>query len=510
MMSNRLSVKVLFLIGSFLIVCLFTKLHAVDENVKPLTWGADAQSGVPYVFYETSAESKTTQKLVGFEVEIVEYIARNLRRPSVFVQNEWPSLIPGLQRGLYDIAINGIVPPASGQVSGVVFSEPYLITSMALTIRKDNTEIRFLEDCRGKRVGAITATDSVDILRKLGNVDVKLYDTEINAFTDLAMKRIDAVFMDVPLGLYYGGVNPQLQMLPQSIGRIEYCIAVQSHLGPEFLAKVNAALEKMKASGELRRVLERWSLWNEYMADYLNDYRANVTPHAAYDSYLTEYRQAPLWKVRFERYWNFMPILLQAALVTVQVSVCSMALAIILGFFLAILRVYGAKPFQIAVSGFIEIIRGTPLLIQLLLIFYGLPNLGIELSPFMAGVVGLGLNYAAYEAENYRAGLLSVPVCQIEAASALAMNHSQALRHVIIPQAFRVVIPPMTNDFISLVKDSSLVSMITIVELTQRYNELATTYYDYFGFGILVGAMYMILGLPFIRFARYAEEKFAR
>jgi polar amino acid transport system substrate-binding protein len=198
----------------------------------------------------------------------------------------------------------------------------------------------------------------------------------------------------------------------------------------------------------------------------------------------------------------------KAAWTTIIVSLFSMIMAMSLGLILAIIRIY--TPFKFIAVAYIEIIRGTPLLVQLLLIFYGLPNIGIRLDPFVAGVIGLGLNYAAFEAENYRAGLLSVPRSQYEAAKALGMTQWQALRYVILPQSVRLVIPPVTNDFISLLKDSSLVSMITIVDLTQQYNLLATTYYDYFGIGIQVALIYFIIGIPFVMLSRWAERKIGR
>src|SRR5207244_7091453 len=119
------------------------------------------------------------------------------------------------------------------------------------------------------------------------------------------------------------------------------------------------------------------------------------------------------------------------------------------------------------------------------------------------------LNYSAYEAENYRAGIQSIPGTQMEAALALGMNRRQALRHVIIPQAMRLVIPPVTNDFIALLKDSSLVSVITMVELTKAYSQLASTYYDYIGIGILVASIYFFMGLPIARLSRYVEGRLA-
>ena len=164
-----------------------------------------------------------------------------------------------------------------------------------------------------------------------------------------------------------------------------------------------------------------------------------------------------------------------------------------------------------------ECVRGTPLLIQLFLIFYGLPILSDYLSepfchwvclpPFLAGVIALAINYSAYECEVYRAGILSVPRGQMEAALALGMSRRQAIWHVIFPQAIRTVIPPVTNDFIMLLQDSSLVSMITIVELTRTYQYLAATNFNYLGTGILVAAIYWMLGLPFVHLSRRLENR---
>ena len=194
---------------------------------------------------------------------------------------------------------------------------------------------------------------------------------------------------------------------------------------------------------------------------------------------------------------------------TLLISILSMALAVVLGLGLALLALYGAWPLPWLARAYVEVFRGTPLLIQLYLIFYGLPSIGIRLSPLVAAVVGLGFNYAAYEAENYRAGIQSIPRGQMEAALSLGMTRAQALRHVIVPQALRLVIPPVTNDFIALFKDSSIVSVITMVELTKVYGQLASTYYDYIGVGIITAAIYFVMGLPFVRLARWAEARLA-
>jgi polar amino acid transport system substrate-binding protein len=186
----------------------------------------------------------------------------------------------------------------------------------------------------------------------------------------------------------------------------------------------------------------------------------------------------------------------------------AMLLAVLAGLMIALARLYAPRFLSAFAVAYIELIRGTPLLIQLFLIFYGLPHVGIRLSPMVAAVAGLALNYSAYEAENYRAGIQSIPKTQMEASLALGMTQMQALRYVILPQALRMVIPPVTNDFVALLKDSSLVSVITMVELTKAYSQLASIHYDYLGIGLLAAGMYFLVGLPFVRLARLAERYF--
>src|SRR5205085_10442429 len=220
-------------------------------------------------------------------------------------------------------------------------------------------------------------------------------------------------------------------------------------------------------------------------------------------------QQQHTFRERLDEYRRYLPLLLQGALVTLEISALSMAIAIGLGLFMAVLRVFAPPAVSWPVIAFIEVIRGTPLLIQLFIIFYGLPSIGIRFSPLWAAVIGLGVNYAAYEAENYRAGIQSIPRGQLDAALALGLSRVQTIRKVVLPQAIRLVIPPVTNDFIALLKDSSLVSVITMVELTKVYGQLASTYYDYIGIGLLTAAIYFVMGLPIARLSRVLEARLA-
>jgi polar amino acid transport system substrate-binding protein len=154
-------------------------------------------------------------------------------------------------------------------------------------------------------------------------------------------------------------------------------------------------------------------------------------------------------------------------------------------------------------------VRGTPVLLQLYLLYYGLAPV-IRLSPMTAAIVGLGLNYAAYEAEVYRAGLQAVPKGQMEAAIALGMSRRLALRRVVVPQAFRMALPGVTNDFIALLKDSSLVSVITVVELTKQLTIAAVDVRSWLWPGLACASMYFAMSYPLSRWSRRLEERMAR
>ncbi len=491
----------LLTILAILLLCLPPVLARQSPNTA-LRWGGDAEGGAPYEFQDPADPSS----IIGFEVEIVDAIGRIIGRPTRFVQNQWDGLVPGLGRGNYDMIVSGLeITPDRAEV--INFSRPYYVTYEQLAVRKDDNNILSLEDCRGRAVGTLKGSLAQRILESQRNLRVLTYDGQVNAYDDLQNGRLDAVLMDYIIALYNVPHEPALKFAGKPIGRLEYGIGIRKD-DTILLADVNGALNRMIRSGELRRILERWKLWTPMCAEYFGDYSPGDERAEAYERFVADRRQKTSFGDKLIRYISYIPLLGRGAVVTLELSILSMVLAVSLGLGVALARLYSPAILRAAATAYIEAIRGTPLLIQLFLIFYGLPHVGIRLSPIIAAVTGLGLNYSAYEAENYRAGIQSIPRTQMEAALALGMTRFQALRHVIIPQAMRLVIPPVTNDFIALLKDSSLVSVITMVELTKAYSQLASIHYDYLGIGLLAAAMYFLVGLPFVRLARLAERRF--
>ncbi|MDA8214245.1 MAG: ABC transporter substrate-binding protein/permease [Nitrospiraceae bacterium] len=453
-----------------------------------LLWGSDAEGGAPYAF----PDPKDPSRLIGFEVDLAEAIARELGVKARQSQNAWDSLIPALKRGDFDMVMNGIEITPQRQAE-VLFSLSYYIYTEQLVVRKGETKIKDINDLKGKKVGTLSGAVAQDILTNLGGVDVKIYSGQVEPYEDLALGRLDAVLLDLPIAAYYAKPNPKLKYTGHPVGEGFYGIAIRKD-DDELKKRIDEILIKLLKSGELKKIYKKWDLWNktqEKLFIVSKETKDYVT--------LEETKKAPIY--------TFFPNLLKGAGITILISFSSMALAIVLGLIITILRLYGRPPLSTAATAYIEIYRGTPLLIQLYILYYGLPNIGISLSPLLAAFIGLGMNYAAYESELYRAGINAVPKGQMEAALSLGMTQSLAIKRIIMPQAVRIALPGVTNDFIALFKDSSLVSVIAMVELTKTYSILAATTLRFFELGLIVAFLYFVMSYPLSLFAKKLEER---
>ncbi len=479
------------------------RVHAAGE----LRWGADAQGGAPYVFQDPMDPTH----LIGFEVEIAEAVARVLGVRARPIAGQWESLLELLARGDFDVALNGIeVAPEKERVCRL--SRPYYAASERLTVRAaDDAAPRSLEEVRGRPVGTLPGSLAERILSRNGAL-VRTYEGGQNEiYADLALGRTDAVLLDGPITRYYAEIDPRLRVIDGAFGEVRYAIAARRE-DATLTTALDAALAALARDGTLRRIYERWGLWNAETAALLGDPAPGTGQVAeAFAAWRAAVGALPPLSVRLrEWYPRSQALFARGALMTLALALAAMAIAVSLGAVLALARVYGARPLRWGATGYIEFMRGTPLLVQLVMLYFGLPELGITLDPFLAGALALGLNYAAAEAENYRAGLESVQIGQLEAAWCLRLSTAQALRWVIGPQAIRVAIPPVTNDFIALLKDSSLVSLVTLTELTKTYVSLANATRDHLGLGFVVAAWYLLIGLPFARLARWTELRLGR
>jgi polar amino acid transport system substrate-binding protein len=314
----------------------------------------------------------------------------------------------------------------------------------------------------------------------------------VEGFQDLKVKRIDATLVDLPIALHYAKPDPALKLCGAPFAQGYYGIGVLKQ-DASLLAALNQAIQQLAEDHTLERIYRQYGIWDESQ-ECLKDYQSEAA---------VQQKPAPTLRQRM----GYIPLLLRAAVTTTELSVLAMGLAVVAGLMLVLLRLYGPTPVSWLAKAYVEAVRGTPLLIQLFLIYYGLPEIGIRLNAFCAAILGLGLNYAASESENYRSGIQSIPHGQTEAAFALGMNRWQTLRHVVLPQAARVVIPPVTNDFIAMFKDTSIVSVITMVELTKQYGMLAASNSDYIVVGLMTAGIYFALSYPASLCAQWLERK---
>jgi polar amino acid transport system permease protein len=207
---------------------------------------------------------------------------------------------------------------------------------------------------------------------------------------------------------------------------------------------------------------------------------------------------------------EFAPILLQGAWVTVQVTIGALILSTLLGLFWALLRVSHSKTLSRTSATIVNIIRGIPILVQLFYIYFVLPDMGIQLNAFQAGVIGLGIAYSSYMSEVFRAGIEAIDVGQIEAAQSIGMNRRLIMTRVVLPQAFRIALPPYGNNLIMLLKDSSQTSAITVAELALQSKLIAASTFKNLTVFTLGAIAYLVMSVPLIVLVSRLEKRFGR
>ena len=465
-----------------------------------LRWGADAEGGAPFV----EADPADPTRVEGFDVDVAALIASELGRVPRFVQVGFTSLDAAAARGDFDIGLGGVEDTPTRRTRLAV-TIPYYRFREVLTVREaDAARFRTLQDLSGRRVATLGATLAYDLLVRAqsdyGVVPVT-YEDDVHPYTDLALGRVDAVLLDEVLAARGVRRNPGLTNQPADVGAGHY-VGILSPGNMTLRDEVDRILRRAMMDGRLQAIFTRWGMWN---ADQPALYAGltGAAPQVA-DVPAPEGEQDSWDAAR-----RYLPALVRAALITLGLSCLAMVLAIAAGVAIASGRIYGPRPVQVALTAWVEIVRGTPLLLQLFVLYFGLASI-VQLPAFVAALIGLGLNYAAYESEIYRGALEAVPRGQLEAAKSLGFSTAQTLRLIRGPQALRLALAPMTNDFVALLKDSSLVSVITVVELTKQTSIFAANVGSWLVPGAMCAALYLAMSLPLARLARRIEKTWRR
>ena len=479
-----------------MIAALALCLAAAQHPTQILVWGGDAEGGAPFV----EADPRDPSRVRGFDVEVAERIARGLGgdRSAQFLQVQWSNIDQSVERGDFTLGLSGVEDTPARRARHAV-TLPYFEFREVLAVRPaDAGKIHGLADLRGRRVATLGSTIAYDLLMQARDSTGVLpisYDDDVHPYGDLVTGRVDAVLLDHIIAQRAlrrrGGSGFVILDQPVAIG---HYVGVLAHANATLRDSIDAVLRDAMRDGSLEQIFRRWNVWDETQRPFFE--RVLHTNERASGVPTTTSVQA----------LAYLPSLARAAVVTLLVSVLSMALAVVVGLALASGRVYGSTVVRVATTSYIEIIRGTPLLLQLFVIYYGLAGV-VRLPAFLAAVLALGLNYAAYEAEIYRGALEAVPRIQLEAARTLGLSELQILRLVRGPQALRYALAPMTNDFVALLKDSALVSVITVVELTKETAIYATNVGSWVVPGALCAVVYLAMSLPLSRLARRLERR---
>ena len=466
-----------------------------------LRWAGDPEGGAPFV----EADPSHPDRVTGFDVEIAELFARQLGRQPEFLNITFTSIDQSIARGDADLGMSGIEDTPARRATLAV-TMPYYEFREVLSVRDaDASRFRTLADLRGRSVGTLAGTIAYEILLRAERehgLHAISYEDDVHPYSDLLIGRVDAVLLDNVLAERRHRTMRGFTVQPGTAA-IGHYVALLSAKNAPLRDSLNEILRGAMRDGTLERIFRKWSVWNDDQPRlYARVLAGEPIPAViGFDTSASVATVSP-----WEAAKRYLPSLVRASGVTIVLSCLSMGLAVMIGVMIATGRVYGGRIARLALTGYVELIRGTPILLQLFVLYYGLAA-AVRLPAFVAALLGLALNYAAYESEIYRSALESISVGQLEAARTLGLSERQVLTLVRAPQAFRLALAPMTNDFVALLKDSSLVSVLTVLELTKQTQIFATNLGSWVIPGALCAGLYLAMSLPVAALARRMERR---
>jgi polar amino acid transport system permease protein/polar amino acid transport system substrate-binding protein len=488
-----------------------------------LQWGGDQEGGGPYVYPRQDDPNQVT----GFEVELAARLAEYLQVRAEFTQGQWDNMPDMLRTGKVDIILNGyeLTPQRLELMDATI---PYYVYRLQLLARRGDPRYLSWESLKAgpgraaAKIGVLTGSAAEAYMRRFcadatggSSCEVISYDGNTDTMREVETGKLDATLEDTPIAAFYAPRFPALAPVAEPVSEGYYVIYVNKG-EPALVQALNEAIILMTRNGELERIYRKYGIWDSAQQQLVEIADASKF-YGYYRAAQTEVQpgQMPpedaVTAGAPERGWgvvgNYGGVLLQSAGMTVVLSVMSFPLAIALGLFVAIGRLYGPRWIKAPLGAYVEFLRGTPLMLQLYFIFFFLPEAGIRVPAFWTAILGLAINYSAYESEIYRAGLQAVPRGQMEAALSLGMSRATSVRRIIAPQAVRMVIPPVVSDFIALYKDTSVCSVITIVELTKRFSVLSMSTQATIELMLMTCALYMLMSYPVAVLSRRLEKR---
>ncbi len=437
----------------------------------------------PFEFQSSSGQGQ------GFSFDLMNAIGAAANFKVNFQSVPFDGIIPALQARTVDAAISSITITEE-RAKAVAFSRPYFKSGLAIAVRSENQDIKNFDDLKNKRIAIQIGTTGAEKAKGIPGAKIRTFDSAPLSLQELANGNVDAVINDAPVTLYaiktgnLQGIKIAGQLLTE-----EYYGIPTAKASPN-LALINQGLATILKNGTYRQIYQKW----------FNAEPPQLPDKSPYEDKTITTGIAAIF-ASFGIIISALPALLTGALITLQLTIFSVTLGLIGGSLLGIARLSTSAPIRILTRVYIDFFRGTPLLVQIFMIYFGIPpllqglGLPFRFNQFSAAIVALTLNSAAYIAEIVRAGIQSIDIGQTEAAESLGLGKTETMRHIIFPQALRRMLPPLGNEFISMLKDTTLVSVIGFEDLFRKGQLIVAQNYQPFAIYAAVALVYLCLTL---------------
>lgn len=425
--------------------------------------------------FEHTVNGKT--EYAGVDIDLAKKIAKDNNLKLKIVNMSFDSLLGALKTGKIDIIISGMTstPERKKQVD---FSDSYMMTKNIMLVKKDKVnEYKDIKDFNNKKVGAQKGTEQEKIAQtEIENASITSLSRLPDVILALKSGKVEGAVVEKPVAEAYLKQNPKLGISNVKFNEEEKdtVIAVPKD-SPKLLSQINKTIKEVKDKG----------LIDKYMTNAANAMNDDSGFISKYGSFF-----------------------LKGIKITILISLIGVALGSILGAFVALMKLSKIKIISWIASIYIEILRGTPMLVQVFIVFFGITAaLGLDISAFVCGTIALVINSSAYIAEIIRAGINAVDKGQMEAARSLGLNYRQTMKSVIMPQAIKNILPALGNEFVTLIKESSIVSTIGVGEIMFNAQVVQGISFDPFTPLLLAAALYFVLTFVLTRIMNMIEGR---
>ncbi|NKN52989.1 ABC transporter substrate-binding protein/permease, partial [Staphylococcus aureus] len=413
----------------------------------------------------------------GVDIDLAKKIAKDNNLKLKIVNMSFDSLLGALKTGKIDIIISGMTstPERKKQVD---FSDSYMMTKNIMLVKKDKVnEYKDIKDFNNKKVGAQKGTEQEKIAQtEIENASITSLSRLPDVILALKSGKVEGAVVEKPVAEAYLKQNPKLGISNVKFNEEEKdtVIAVPKD-SPKLLSQINKTIKEVKDKG----------LIDKYMTNAANAMNDDSGFISKYGSFF-----------------------LKGIKITILISLIGVALGSILGAFVALMKLSKIKIISWIASIYIEILRGTPMLVQVFIVFFGITAaLGLDISALVCGTIALVINSSAYIAEIIRAGINAVDKGQMEAARSLGLNYRQTMKSVIMPQAIKNILPALGNEFVTLIKESSIVSTIGVGEIMFNAQVVQGISFDPFTPLIVAAALYFVLTFVLTRIMNMIEGR---